>query len=336
MPSITTVFDKVAALFGREPKRSHPDDSHGLKRDCMEDSDWNRWNDRKKEFEKLPPAIQTEVTRAQLAEAAQSPEQVIQAASVLPETTDKAPSRASRILAMFDNFKKGKQKDLTSDEKTATSIRKDPNMGIISDVIKGRGDGDKPMTRNELGEALSALDAKLDPLLALAGKEAERQASKRAEQEALKALNDARAKQGKEPYPEDEDDDDEEKKKDSPKAPGKHEKKDARIAKLERTVAGMQKLLEQGGATQGADALAIDALNGSAGNRKVLKTTGREVCMERSWAFVMGQAPVIRRGLALTGSQQEINEFDKEVNKIRMDLADAGIPQPKSLDELEV
>lgn len=335
MNPITTVFDKVAALFGREPKRDHPDDSHGLKRDCMEGSDWNKWNDRKKEFEKLPPAIQTEVTRAQLAEAAQAPEQVIQAASVLPETTDKAPSRASRILAMFDNFKKDKKKDLTSNNETAQSNGKETNMGIISDVIKGKGDGDKPMTRNELGDALSVLDAKLDPLLALAGKEAEQQASKRAEQEALKALNEVRAKQGKEPYPEDEDDGDEEKK-DSPKVPGKHEKKDARIAKLERTVAGMQKLLEQGGATQGADALAIDALNGNAGHRKVLKTTGREISMERSWAFVMGQAPIMRRGIALTGSQQEVNEFDKEVNKIRMELADTGIPQPKTLDELEV
>ena len=58
-----------------------------------------------------------------------------------------------------------------------------------------------------MSKAVSKLDEKLSPLLAMASKEAEQQASRKAELEALKALNEARKKQGKEPYPEDDKED---------------------------------------------------------------------------------------------------------------------------------
>ncbi len=82
---------------------------------------------------------------------------------------------------------------------------------------------------------------------------------------------------------------------------------------------------ESGGQSQGADALAIGALEDQSGERKVLKTSGREIGLESSWAFVMGKALQIRRGIALTGSQKEVDEFDRKVCGIRMDLEDAGI-----------
>ena len=316
-----TVFDKIGLLFGKKPEMQSPNEVHGRTFDASPESEYNQWRNQIKDFrESIPPAVQAEVTRAHLEEAAKTP------------TNETNKSAHDSRIEMLANLGKRllKKKDLTSNNETAQSDRKDPNMGLISDVIEGRGDGDKPMTRNEVGEALSALDAKLDPLLALAGEQAEHQASRQAELEALKALNEARKKQGKEPYPEDEEDKD--MPKDEKKAPGKHDKKDARIANLERTVAGMQKLLEGGNHSQ--DALAIGSLNDDVGERKTLLSSGREIGVERSWDWIYNKAPQIRRGLALSGKQSEIAELDAEVCKIRMELQDAGVQAPTDITQL--
>ena len=125
-------------------------------------------------------------------------------------------------------------KDLTIKKQVAQSDKTEgSNMGDFTNILLGKGvevAEDQPITRKEMGDALTALDAKLEPLLALAGKHAGAKAKREEERKALQVLNALRVAQGKEQYPEDDKEDEDMPKKD---APGEHEKKDAHLAKLE-------------------------------------------------------------------------------------------------------
>ena len=219
------------------------------------------------------------------------------------------------------------------------------NVGVdgtlIREVLDAKG-------AEILGAVNGALDDRLkafEPMLASFKAKAEEEEEERKEKEALAQINKSRVARGLKPIAE-EDDMDKDKKEE---APGKHgpgrksksseyeddEKKDkdahAEIAKMKGQIDGILKGIKEVGLSV-HDPLAVDESNTA--NTYLLKTTGKNIPFEKSWKWVLNDAPIMRGSLKRNGNYAEISEFDVLVANTGTELEKAGVPMPNDITKL--
>lgn len=216
------------------------------------------------------------------------------------------------------------------------------NVGVDGTMIREVLDEKQAAILTAVNGALDDKLAEFKPMLESFKAKAEDDEKEKEEKEAIARINASRKSRGLKPLVAEDEDGDEDKK----EAPGRHDKKskagddedykkkdddkEARLKNLEGKIDGILKGIKESGLVTN-DPLAAAVGDGGEGQTQMLKTSGRQIPVEKSWGWVQNTAPSMRAGIRRNGTYEEVAEFDILTAKVAEELTKEGIPEPKNL-----